>query len=254
MGIILEEKRIQVQNVQEAIVKEEPVVQKVIEEIGSSVSQRVSDGTAMKAEQSLVGSLQAKELLAQVDRYQVGPSYDDVRSGKAEMHRGHASGSVYILQEKLTRAGFAAKPDSYFGPKTEKAVKGFQSSRGLPATGKVDQKTLQELDKAAGPSPKSNPATTSASESSSTDPAPQIKIDPSLNLPTDPYLKMAKMYDMASDRLEKGYKKGTDPGFDKMVETWVQTPSPFVDLDTPEYGKMAEAHTRFTEAAHKAGF
>lgn len=252
MGIRIEEKPILVQDVLEAINKEQPITKSITEEIAQSV-QHLADGTAMKAEKSFAGNLQAQQLLAQVDRYEVGPSYEDVRNGKAEMHRGQASGSVYILQEKLTRAGFPAKPDSFFGPKTESAVKEFQRAHGLPDTGKVDQKTLQELDKAAGPSPKSPSGPTSSSQTSTADPAPQVKIDP-LNLPADPYLKMAKMYDMASDRLEKGYKKGSDPAFDKMVETWVQTPSPFVDLDTPEYAKMAESHTRFTEAAHKAGF
>jgi len=92
MGIRIEERPVLIQDIQEAIKQEEPV-KNIMEEIARSVAQPLTDGTAMKAEKSLVGTLQAQLLLSQVpDRYEVGPSYENVRSGKAELHRGHASG------------------------------------------------------------------------------------------------------------------------------------------------------------------
>jgi len=50
-----------------------------------------------------------------------------------------------IIQELITFAGISVKPDGVFGPATETAVKEFQTKRGLPATGIVDQKTFDLL-------------------------------------------------------------------------------------------------------------
>lgn len=48
---------------------------------------------------------------------------------------------VYAAQHLVTHHGFATDPDGIFGPATEKAVKDFQQSVDLEATGIVDPKT-----------------------------------------------------------------------------------------------------------------
>lgn len=59
---------------------------------------------------------------------------------------GESSDYVATIQTLLVEKGYVyLKVDGDFGPKTEKAVKEFQSSRSLPATGKVDQETLDQL-------------------------------------------------------------------------------------------------------------
>ncbi|HSE09750.1 MAG TPA: L,D-transpeptidase family protein [Nocardioidaceae bacterium] len=53
---------------------------------------------------------------------------------------------VYEVQIRLRRLGYlAAQPNGTFGPKTERAVKRFQRSRGLRVTGRVDAKTWKPL-------------------------------------------------------------------------------------------------------------
>src|ERR1044071_999900 len=56
------------------------------------------------------------------------------------------SETVKQAQEKLTAAGKDAGPaDGKLGPKTQAAVKEFQQSKGLQASGKLDQQTLAAL-------------------------------------------------------------------------------------------------------------
>lgn len=53
---------------------------------------------------------------------------------------------VYEVQIRLRRLGFlAASPTGTFGPQTELAVRRFQESRGLRATGRVDARTWVPL-------------------------------------------------------------------------------------------------------------
>lgn len=53
---------------------------------------------------------------------------------------------VYEVQIRLKRLGyFTATPNGYFGPQTERAVKGFQRARGLRATGRVNLATWRPL-------------------------------------------------------------------------------------------------------------
>lgn len=50
------------------------------------------------------------------------------------------------IQAMLVKAGFAIGPvDGIIGPKTQKAIKAFQASVGLPATGEPDAKTTNAL-------------------------------------------------------------------------------------------------------------
>ena len=54
---------------------------------------------------------------------------------------------VKQAQEKLSAAGHdAGTPDGKVGPKTQAAVKEFQESKGLQASGKLDQETLAALE------------------------------------------------------------------------------------------------------------
>src|SRR5262245_23076890 len=88
---------------------------------------------SVKLEQFLGSSVQRQKLESQIgvgngldpDHYEVGPSYGAVKSGKGELHKGHAGDGVRSLQQKLTRAGFPTKPDAYFGHNTEDALVAF---------------------------------------------------------------------------------------------------------------------------------
>jgi peptidoglycan hydrolase-like protein with peptidoglycan-binding domain len=53
---------------------------------------------------------------------------------------------VKEMQKLLNERGFEAGPvDGIIGPKTTKAVREYQESRGLVATGNPDEETLKEL-------------------------------------------------------------------------------------------------------------
>jgi len=67
--------------------------------------------------------------------------------------QAHAEPGVGALQDGLRRMGYAiddmnGRYRGYFGPQTERAVRGFQRAQGLPADGVVDQRTLLALDRA----------------------------------------------------------------------------------------------------------
>lgn len=56
------------------------------------------------------------------------------------------SGFITSVQEKLRELGFdAGQPNGDFGAKTQTALGQFQLSRGLPASGQLDDPTLAEL-------------------------------------------------------------------------------------------------------------
>jgi peptidoglycan hydrolase-like protein with peptidoglycan-binding domain len=220
--------------------------------------------TAQKAEQFLSSNLQMMKLQSQVgvgngldpDHYEVGPSYNDVKSGKGELEKGHAGAGVLSLQQKLTRAGFATKPDGYFGHKTEDSLSAFQKSKGLPETGKLDAETAKALDQAAGPDPKPQPQPKPAPQpkpNPGPGPRPNLEI-PDIKPTDSPELKMAKIFDVMSNRLEKGYKKGQDPAFDLAVQNAMNVDIPIRTGDDPDFQKLVQSHGRFMAAAQKAGF
>lgn len=71
---------------------------------------------------------------------------------------------VMTLQADLTLLGFNAGPvDGVFGPKTENGVKAFQLAHELPATGRTDPSTWQDILSGFGLTP---PATAPAAVSS----------------------------------------------------------------------------------------
>lgn len=73
------------------------------------------------------------------------PSIDDVRLGNGVLQKGMAGAAVTSLQQLLGMSGSDADGD--FGPKTEAAVKKFQTSAGLkPADGIARRDTISALD------------------------------------------------------------------------------------------------------------
>jgi len=65
---------------------------------------------------------------------------------KILMARGEKSGQVRELQARLAQIGwFNDRPSGTYGPVTAAAVSGFQTKRGLPATGATDTVTWQRL-------------------------------------------------------------------------------------------------------------
>ncbi len=53
--------------------------------------------------------------------------------------------TVMALQQALKNAGQSVKPDGVWGPSTEAALKQYQQSSGLPATGQLDDATRAKL-------------------------------------------------------------------------------------------------------------
>jgi hypothetical protein len=69
------------------------------------------------------------------------------------MQRGSRGDHVITLQHTLNAAGRGPlDPDGRFGPRTESAVKAFQSSVGIKPTGEVDSETRAALRKITGTS------------------------------------------------------------------------------------------------------
>jgi peptidoglycan hydrolase-like protein with peptidoglycan-binding domain len=77
------------------------------------------------------------------------PSRDEMfnRSGPALFSPGDSGDEVREIQARLRQIGwfFGDVSDSY-GPRTTEAVTGFQEKRQVPATGEVDQRTLDLLE------------------------------------------------------------------------------------------------------------
>jgi Putative peptidoglycan binding domain len=62
-----------------------------------------------------------------------------------QIRRDQNGDKVKRVQEWLTYHGFGTAIDSDFGPATERCVRNFQSAKGLPVTGIVDQSTYKKL-------------------------------------------------------------------------------------------------------------
>lgn len=81
------------------------------------------------------------------------------------LRRGSKGNEVVLLQKRLNELGFSCgTPDGSFGPATEKALKSYQSSKGLAADGIAGSKTISMLfgssssDPAQSPKPSSPPS------------------------------------------------------------------------------------------------
>jgi peptidoglycan hydrolase-like protein with peptidoglycan-binding domain len=78
--------------------------------------------------------------------------------------------TVKQAQQKLSAAGMDSGPaDGRLGPKTQAAVKEFQQSKGIQASGKLDQKTLAALgvSESSGSASTGSSSATGASSSTS---------------------------------------------------------------------------------------
>lgn len=78
------------------------------------------------------------------------PSTTPASSTRPTLRRGASGGAVTDLQQKLNAAGHSVGTvDGQFGPKTETAVRSFQSEQGLSRDGVVGAKTWAALEGAA---------------------------------------------------------------------------------------------------------
>lgn len=75
-------------------------------------------------------------------------SLEDVRSGQGTLQEGQSGEAVGKFQGLFMKLGLllAGAPSDAFSPLLKMAVKSFQEENGLPATGKVDQRTMQAVD------------------------------------------------------------------------------------------------------------
>lgn len=72
--------------------------------------------------------------------------YNILRPGPALLKEGSTGATVRDLQARLKQIGwFSGKVTETYGPSTAKAVKDFQTKRGIPVTGEVDQRTFDRL-------------------------------------------------------------------------------------------------------------
>ncbi|MEL4504516.1 peptidoglycan-binding protein [Luteococcus sp. H138] len=72
--------------------------------------------------------------------------YNIMKPGPALLKQGMTGAKVRELQARLKQIGwFSGKVSDNYGPATGKAVKDFQTKRGIPVTGEVDQRTLDRL-------------------------------------------------------------------------------------------------------------
>lgn len=65
--------------------------------------------------------------------------------GRRIVRRGHHGWDVAALQFMLRRRGYAVSVDGGFGRVTQRAIKQFQSARGMPVDGRVGRQTLRRL-------------------------------------------------------------------------------------------------------------
>lgn len=107
---------------------------------------------------------------------QPGKPPEGMQGRTGRMEKGKATvkkdKNVRQAQEKLKEVGFDPGPiDGILGPRTGKALRGFQQSNNLKATGKLDTKTRQTLMAAKEKMPESSPSE-SAPKSKPGEPTP----------------------------------------------------------------------------------
>ena len=93
----------------------------------------------------------------QKDAQSQGAQSSQTQSAQPDSKSSQASSQspemVKQAQEKLSAAGHdAGEPDGIVGPKTQSALKEFQESKGLQASGELDQKTMAALGMSEGSS------------------------------------------------------------------------------------------------------
>ena len=109
---------------------------------------------ALKQYQKAVGLGQSGEVdEATASALASGKSIAGGPSGLVGLKSGSLGSTVKALQEALIKAGVNVKggADGIFGPATAQALKSFQTSQGLPATGVVDDATVAALQNPKAP-------------------------------------------------------------------------------------------------------
>jgi hypothetical protein len=89
----------------------------------------------------------------QIGNVRVAPTEDAVKSGTAFVESTMSGELVKKIQQALISQGFLkiTKPTSYFGSKTDVAIKEFQKAKGLKVDGKVGKNTYVALFSATTP-------------------------------------------------------------------------------------------------------
>jgi peptidoglycan hydrolase-like protein with peptidoglycan-binding domain len=71
----------------------------------------------------------------------------NMNSGQSSEEQQLSQSEIQSVQQHLQQQGYYknAKVDGRWGPQTRQAVESFQQAKGLPATGQLDQQTLNAL-------------------------------------------------------------------------------------------------------------
>jgi peptidoglycan hydrolase-like protein with peptidoglycan-binding domain len=120
------------------------VVSAALVSFGAVAQDKPKEQTQAQGEQSGASSGATQ---AQSETKQPGGQTQAAAQQKEQKSQmGQSPELVKQAQEKLSAQGHDAGPtDGIVGPKTQAAVKHFQQSKGLEATGQLDQKTLTAL-------------------------------------------------------------------------------------------------------------
>ena len=92
-------------------------------------------------------------------------------SGATQSQGAQVQETIKQVQEKLSAAGHNVQADGIMGPKTQAALKEFQQSKGLDASGELDQKTMAALGVSEGASASTGSSAEKSSSGSSQDSA-----------------------------------------------------------------------------------
>lgn len=133
----------------------------------SHVGLYIGNGTVIEAQGTRTGVTTTKVTASKwtcwgelngVD-YANAPKDEKQEAEHPTLRKGSKGDAVVDLQNKLVKLGYYLGPygvDGDFGTNTEKAVKQFQSDRGLAVDGVVGKKTFEALDKATEKKPADN--------------------------------------------------------------------------------------------------
>jgi hypothetical protein len=122
---------------------------------------RRQDTFLERMDETVLGGKKVEEDSNIIDAELVGvdwapaPTLAAVRAGLVAIKKGQRGDSVAYVQGVVGDSAYAPKgfkADSEFGDSTESAVKKFQSVKGLPSTGVVEQSTIAAMDKVTGSS------------------------------------------------------------------------------------------------------
>ena len=80
-----------------------------------------------------------------------GPETSKAYQAYLKEQSGKKQPDYFVMQMQADLSAlkyYTGKVDGFYGPETEAAVKAFQKDDGLPVTGKLDSKTVAEINKA----------------------------------------------------------------------------------------------------------